>query len=154
MQYSLHLSFYLHTLSGDLMVSEKCRSQPWDLCTLNTALKQEAFVADISQQHHVMTHQYLEILHLQWANSFFDSAPMRLHNYAWVKKKKKNNYSKCKIDQEILTLKSESEVSQSRPTLWDPMDCSLPGSSVHGISQARLLEDYYPISFSRGIFPT
>ena len=32
------------------------------------------------------------------------------------------------------------EVSQSRPTLCDPMDCSLPGSSVHGIFQARTIE--------------
>ena len=35
---------------------------------------------------------------------------------------------------------SESEVAQSRPTLCDPMDCSPPGSSVHGILQARILE--------------
>ena len=35
---------------------------------------------------------------------------------------------------------SESEVAQSCPTLWEPMDCSLPGSSVHGILQARILE--------------
>ena len=35
---------------------------------------------------------------------------------------------------------SESEVAQSCPTLSEPMDCSLPGSSVHGISQARVLE--------------
>ena len=34
----------------------------------------------------------------------------------------------------------ESEVVQSCPTLSDPMDCSLPGSSVHGIFQARVLE--------------
>ena len=33
-----------------------------------------------------------------------------------------------------------SEVAQSRLTLWDPMDCSLPGSSIHGIFQARVLE--------------
>ena len=44
---------------------------------------------------------------------------------------------------------SESEVSQSCPTLCDPMDCSLPGSSVHGIFQARVLE-WVAISFSRG----
>ena len=37
-------------------------------------------------------------------------------------------------------MKSESEVAQFCPTLHDPMDCSLPGSSVHGISQARVLE--------------
>ena len=39
-----------------------------------------------------------------------------------------------------LKVKSESEVTQSCPTLCDPMDCSLPGSSVHGILQARILE--------------
>ena len=39
-----------------------------------------------------------------------------------------------------MKVKSESEVAQSCPTLRDPMDCSLPGSSVHGISQARVLE--------------
>ena len=45
-------------------------------------------------------------------------------------------------------MKSESEVAQSCPTLSDPMDCSLPGSSVHGILQARALE-LVAISFSR-----
>ena len=39
-----------------------------------------------------------------------------------------------------MKVKSESEVAQSRPTLSNPMDCSLPGSSVHGIFQARALE--------------
>jgi len=39
-----------------------------------------------------------------------------------------------------MEVKSESEVAQSCPTLSDPMDCSLPGSSVHGIFQARVLE--------------
>ena len=39
-----------------------------------------------------------------------------------------------------MKVKSESEVAQSHPTLRDPMDCSLPGSSVHGIFQARVLE--------------
>ena len=43
---------------------------------------------------------------------------------------------------------SESEVTQSCPTLWDPMDCSLPGFSIHGIFQARVLE-WVAISFSR-----
>ena len=42
-----------------------------------------------------------------------------------------------------------SEVAQSCPTLWDPMDCSLPGSSVHGIFQAIVLE-WNAISFSSG----
>ena len=43
---------------------------------------------------------------------------------------------------------SESEVTQSCPTLCDPMDCSLPVSSVHAIFQARILE-WVTISFSR-----
>ena len=44
---------------------------------------------------------------------------------------------------------SENEVVQSCPTLCDPMDCNLPGSSVHGIFQARVLE-WVAIFFSRG----
>ena len=43
----------------------------------------------------------------------------------------------------------DSEVAQSCLTLWDSMDCSLPGSSIHGIFQARILERV-AISFSRG----
>ena len=44
---------------------------------------------------------------------------------------------------------SRSEVAQSCPTLWGPMNCSLPSSSVHGIFLARVLERV-AISFSRG----
>ena len=44
--------------------------------------------------------------------------------------------------------KSESEVTESCPTLSDPKDCSLPGSSVHGIFQARVLE-WGAIAFSQ-----
>ena len=39
-----------------------------------------------------------------------------------------------------MEVESESEVAQPCPTLRDPMDCSLPGSSIHGIFQARILE--------------
>ena len=39
-----------------------------------------------------------------------------------------------------MKVKSESQVAQSCPTLCDTMDCSLPGSSAHGIFQARVLE--------------
>ena len=46
-----------------------------------------------------------------------------------------------------MKVKSEREVAQSCPTLSDPMDCSLPGSSVHGIFQARVLE-WVAIAFS------
>ena len=47
-------------------------------------------------------------------------------------------------------VQSESEVAQSCPTLHNPMDCSLPGSSVHGIFQARVLE-WVAIAFSTEI---
>ena len=46
-----------------------------------------------------------------------------------------------------MKVESESEVAQSCLTLSDPMDCSLPGSSVHGIFQARVLE-WGAIAFS------
>ena len=46
-----------------------------------------------------------------------------------------------------MKVKSESEAPQSCPTLRDPMDCSPPGSSVHGILQARVLE-WGAIAFS------
>ena len=50
-----------------------------------------------------------------------------------------------------MKVKSESEVAQSCPTLGDPMDCSLPGSSIHGIFQARVLE-WVAIAFSAHFF--
>ena len=46
-----------------------------------------------------------------------------------------------------MKVKTESEVAQSCPTLGDPMDCSLPGSSVHRICQAKVLE-WVAIAFS------
>ena len=49
-----------------------------------------------------------------------------------------------------MKVKSESEVAQLCPTLSNPMDCSLPGSSVHGIFQARVLE-WGVIAFSNGL---
>ena len=49
----------------------------------------------------------------------------------------------------LVPCESESEVTQSCPTLCDPMDCSLPGSSIHGIFQARMLE-WVNIPFCRG----
>ena len=46
----------------------------------------------------------------------------------------------CHFLLQWMKVKSESEVAQLCPTLSNPMDCSLPGSSVHGIFQARVLE--------------
>ena len=53
----------------------------------------------------------------------------------------------CHFLLQCMKVKSESEVAQSCPTLSGPMDCSPPGSSVHGIFQARVLE-WGDIAFS------
>ena len=67
-------------------------------------------------------------------------------------------YVKCKspiptleIASLLLCLKGEGEVAQSCLTLCSPMDCRLPGSFIHGIFQARVLE-WVAISFSRGYY--
>ena len=52
----------------------------------------------------------------------------------------KNTGVGCHFLLPCMKVKSESEVAQSCPTLSDPLDCSLPGSSIHGIFQARILE--------------
>ena len=59
----------------------------------------------------------------------------------------KNTGVGCHFLLQCRKVKSESEVTQSCLTLSDPMDCSLPGSSVHGIFQARVLE-WGAIAFS------
>ena len=60
----------------------------------------------------------------------------------------KNTGVGCHFLLQRMKVKSESEVAQSCPTLSNPMDCSLPGSSIHGIFQARVLE-WGAIAFSR-----
>ena len=59
----------------------------------------------------------------------------------------KNTRVGCHFLLQCMKVKSESEVTQSCLTLSDPMDCSLPGSSVHGIFQARVLQ-WGAIAFS------
>ena len=62
----------------------------------------------------------------------------------------KNTGVSCHCLLQCMKVKSESEIAQSCPTLSDPMDCSLPGSSVHGIFQARVLE-WGAIAFSESL---
>ena len=79
---------------------------------------------------------FLNVIHflMTWFGfAFLDSAPPPPHH--------------------ILSFETINGVFKSCPTLCNPMDCSLPDSSVHGISQARILE-WVAISFSRGIFLT
>ena len=63
----------------------------------------------------------------------------------------KNIGVSCHFLLQCMKVKSESEVAQSCLTLSDPMDCSLPGSSIHGIFQARVLE-WGAIAFSTTLF--
>ena len=70
----------------------------------------------------------------------------------------KNTAVGCHFLLQCMKVKSESEVSQSCPTPSDPMDCTLPGSSVHGICQATVLEWVAialqnQISFDDRLFP-
>ena len=60
----------------------------------------------------------------------------------------KNTGVGCHFLLQCMKVKSESEVAQSCLTPSNPMDCSLPGSSVHGIYQARVLE-WVAIAFSK-----
>ena len=60
----------------------------------------------------------------------------------------KNTGVGCHFLLQCMKVKSESEVTQSCLTLCDPMDCSLPGSSIHGIFQGRLLYMNYTRCFS------
>ena len=59
----------------------------------------------------------------------------------------KNTAVGCHFLLQCMKVKSESEVAQSCPTLSNPMDCSLTGSSIHGIFQTRVLE-WVAIAFS------
>ena len=62
----------------------------------------------------------------------------------------KNTGVGCHFLLQCMKVKSESEIDQLYPTIRDPMDCSLPGSSIHGIFQARVLE-WDAIAFSTHI---
>ncbi|KAB0360689.1 hypothetical protein FD754_004845 [Muntiacus muntjak] len=67
--------------------------------------------------------------------------------HPWDSPGKNTGVVGCHFLLQCMKVKSESEVAQSCLTLSDPMDCSLPGFSVHGIFQARVLE-WGAIAFS------
>ena len=95
----------------------------------------------------IRSHMYLELKSCVITNSSVYTALL------WISKLYLGNHSHHEF--EVKQLKSSgsvewvSEVAQSCLTLCDPMDCSWPGSSHHGILQARILE-WVAISFSRG----
>ena len=79
---------------------------------------------------------------------YWDQQPTRLP-HPWDSPGKNTGVG-CHFLLQCIKVKNESEVAQSCPTLSDPMDCSLPGSPVHGISQMRILE-WVAIFFLQGI---
>ena len=85
--------------------------------------------------------------------SHFSRVPVRPHRWQPTRlpcpwdSSGKNIGVGCHFPLQCMKLKSESEVAQSCLTLSDPMDCSLPGSSIRGIFQARILE-WGAITFS------
>ena len=76
--------------------------------------------------------------------------PTRLHR-SWDSQSKSTGVG-CHFLLQCMKVKSESEVSQSCPTLHNSMDCSPPGSSIHGLFQARILE-WDAIAFSSTTCP-
>ena len=74
--------------------------------------------------------------------------PTRLH-HPWDSSGKNSGVG-CHFLLQCMKVKSESKFAQSCPTLRDPMDCGLPGSSVHGSFQPRVLE-WGAIAFSDGL---
>ena len=100
-----------------------------------------------------MGYSYMYILCIQWniAKSLqlcpqpHRQQPTRL-SHPWDSLGKNTGVG-CHFLLQCMKVKSESEVTLSCPTLSDPMDCSLPGSSIHGIFQARVLE-WGAIAFS------
>ena len=77
-------------------------------------------------------------------------AAAHIHNGILLSYKKEHMWvSSNEVNETRAYHTDQSEVAQSCPTLCYRMDCSLPGSSVHGIFQARVLE-WVTISFSRG----
>ena len=77
------------------------------------------------------------------------SCPPKGYRYSFIFSTALRNWFYLRLPWFLQIKKSESEVAQPCLTLCDPMDCSLPGSSIHEIFQARVLE-WVAISFSRG----
>ena len=84
---------------------------------------------------------------LEWVGIPFSSGSSRPRDRTQVSCIAGRWFTNWAISEAQFTYESESEVTQSCPTLGTPLDCSLPGSSVHGVFQARVLE-WVAISFS------
>ena len=109
-------------------------SSPFRTATARSLLYKTGFYKNLDYSIYFMisflaTHSSILAWRIPWTED-----PGRLQSMG---SQRFGNHGIC----QCMKVKSESEVAQSCPTLCDPMDCSLPGSSVHGILQARILED-------------
>ena len=84
---------------------------------------------------------------LQWCRTLCDPIDGSPSGSPSLRFSRQEHWSGLPFPSPMHEVKSESEVVQSCPTLSDPMDCSLTGSSIHGIFQARVLE-WGAIAFS------
>ena len=123
-------------------------------CTVITdifAFRCVFFLFTYSYNHFVFISSFsiTSCLLFEWLNIFISYAfyYIVIHSFSINVCIAFSSYLEIKIY--TLDLSKWSEVTQSCPILCDPMDSSLPGSSVHGIFQARILE-WVAISFSRG----
>ena len=116
-------------------------SQHWGLFQWVGYLTLFSLMLQYSPKPHVCTLGYLELS----AAKSLQSCPT-VWPHPWDSPGKNTGVG-CHFLLQCIKVKSESEVTQSCLTLQDPMDCSLPGSSVHGIFQARVLE-WGAIAFS------
>ena len=108
-------------------------------------------------EHQLSSHTLLDGGNYSGISSVFDFTRILLSSVIWVPRSGDHDlglrpirlhFPSCKLLQKYDTSESESEVAQSCPTLCNPMDCSPPGSSIHGLLQARILE-WVAISFSK-----
>ena len=90
---------------------------------------------------------------LEKAQAGIKTATRNIHNLRYADDTTLMAESEEKLKSLLMKVKSEREVAQSCPTLGDPMNCSLPGSSAHGILQARILE-WVAVPSSRPRDPT
>ena len=90
----------------------------------------------------------LHILHFAWFLAHRKPS-INISSMLLLLKLQRKEMQRYLFGHQILNNLSESEVTQSCPTLCDPMDCSLPGSSIHGIFHARVWE-WGAITFSEG----
>ena len=138
---------------GKSALKEECitfRHERWIRC-LDTSQAIYQFLIISGFKHWYSSTAYITI---RGTNQYYTSFEWRIKHNLWGSPGGINTWFLLFLDpitqlQQTWKPESESEFAQSYPTLCDLMDCSLPGSSIHGILQARILE-WVAFSFSRG----